>query len=695
MTTFDRFNIIDNNLELIDKSAIKSKVDNYFENYINTDMKVLIPDFINQILWFKKIEKDEIVSSINSYIKNHLISRRNHIRSQIKKDNFSLSIFNNFLNTFFQKTKYFNNIIALPNNEIIKETIHQLINLVISDSIIVLFIEEQIVAFDIDSKKYIEELFTFMNRLSKYDNKEAFSKFTKIISNAYKTNIIIPSTDVPLPNNLKTVYNLYESIQYCRKINEYYNFTKEDINIMNYPIIMNYLIEFIQKSTLVEIEYTFSQIGNELKNIVLSKKFDNKNEYLKTIAENIIALINKTLKSNDLNTTDNIAMKIINLLKYMEILIKDPTHIEIINQTISNVLADDKVQDLILKKINQLIRDSKINEIQSILKFIVNIKDKDKFIFKYYQYLIQRQMETFSQLDFTKTNEQFLKLIEIENKIYEFLKTNFDGKLHNKISKVITDTKSSYENNLFFHNAENNKIVDTCKLHVMTTSYSNWGINQTEGLVSDDMIYPIKNTQLGNYLYLFQTTYSLSYDKKRIINWFPHFGEVNITYNHQDIKMLPIQFMILEMFETTENHPIETIMKSAFLSNYTTKFKNDLVGSLVLSGLLKYQGDNLVLTQGNIKNDLIQIFFTTSDYADIWEQQRHDELAHLREDIIKTNINHYVKQRNYNYTDLYDIIKKSIQVFELDKPIFDKSIDYMIKMDYIQLKDNMYEKLIY
>ena len=194
---------------------------------------------------------------------------------------------------------------------------------------------------------------------------------------------------------------------------------------------------------------------------------------------------------------------------------------------------------------------------------------------------------------------------------------------------------------------------------------------------------------------IYEKFYELRYENKRVINWFPHFGEVNISYLDCDIKMLPIQFMVLEMFNVKDSLNLDEVSNATFFTNYTTKFRNDIIGSLVSGGLLKVNHDQLeLMTTKNFKNNLIEIFFTHSDYAAVWEQNRNDELAHTRQEITNTNINHILKQHTRSKQELYDLVKQSIKVFELDQATFDKSVDYMVSMDYIKFNDH-YVKILY
>jgi len=234
---------------------------------------------------------------------------------------------------------------------------------------------------------------------------------------------------------------------------------------------------------------------------------------------------------------------------------------------------------------------------------------------------------------------------------------------------------------------------------VMTTSYSNWDVNQTEGIVTNNIVESIKQTQLGKHLRNYQLYYELRYSNKRIINWFPHFGEVSITYANQNLSMLPIQFMVLEMFNDVDCLELGQVQKARFFSNYTEKFRSDIIGSLVAAGLFKIKGDTLcLLSTGTFKTNLIEVFLTNSDYGSVWEQQRKEEIVHTREEVTNSVINSILKDKNraIGRDELFELVKSAIRVFELEANVFTRSIDYMCKQDYIKPDETgNYQKLFY
>lgn len=690
MSIYDKFGIIENHLMSEDKKNIATKIENYFENYLSSDMKILVSDYVNQVIWFEGINLENFSMNVDSYLKNYLIQRRNNMRTFIKKENFELSHLNKFLKNFIGKLEYLNNIIKSSDDRVIKEGIKQLTNLIISDSFILLFIEEQIAPLNRELVSEIQTLVTLVKQLSKYDGFETFNKIIMTFANIFIKKIV-EMEEPPLPENIKRVQKLDETIKFCQRVKEYFKFMSGDIDRINqqiYSLIIENLAVIIKNNTLDEIEFVFENTWNDINNLITETNFDGKDGLLSNISTEIINLVDRSLKSQNPGDT----FKIINVLKYADSVVNQSTHKEIINQKISTTLSSEELVENIQINIDSLIRESKVQDVIKLLNFVSNIKDKDMFVTKYYQYLIKRLMEKIS--DFRAYNTVPKEYLTTEKRVFDFLKTKFGDKLVYKISKVIIDTEFSFEDNFNFNKIKMDGFVNN--MIVITTSLNNWDVNQNEGLVNSKMIESIRNTQLGKYLRNYQKYYELRYCNKRIINWFPHFGEVNITYLGKEIKMLPIQFMVLEMFNDVNRQPVKDVMASQFFSNYTSKFTNDIIGSLVSSGLFKMNNDSMVLTSSdNFNTNLIEVFFNTSDYANIWEQRRKDELALSREEIVCANINQQVKTQPMTKTQLFDSLVKVIEVFELDELIFNKALEHMCEMDYVKFNGESYEKIIY
>lgn len=682
--------IIENHLINETTKTVTSKIENYFENFITSDVKVLVPEYIEQSLYFNKIDIEELRINIQLFIKNYLIQRRNNIRTFIKKESIELNNITKFLKDFIFKIQYINNLLKIDQS-LLKNCYALLHNLIITDSIILIYIEEQVLSFNKD----IKELLFFIKKLDYicYDN--MYLKIIKLFGNIYKKKLI-NCDDIPIPINYKRIQKLNNSIKYYNSIYNYYGFIKEyiiELNLPMFKIILEMFIEIIKNNTLEEIEYT---LNNNWQYIQSIKKynFEDKEILMKLISDEMIDRCSKINSSNDIET-------ILKLCKFSSELIKksiyDKYNIYIarISQSIITFFNPDHDELKIINFLNHFI-DNSIKNYQKndantaviISSIIINI---DSFINSYYDFLIKRLVNNLSlniyEFDeYINTEKDNVSLIaKIRNNIFTY-----------KLEKVIDDTFVSYYENKTFNNLSN-KLLKT-SISVLTTSYNNWSFNQTEGLMNSKTMNLISLTELGKYLKYYELYYVEKYKKERVLNWFPHFGEINITYLDKNFKMLPIQFMILEMFTNIDEININNIIKSPILFNYSEKFKMDIINSIIISGLLIIKEDSILISKNlNITNfDLIDIYMNMSEYPNIWEQMKETELVHSREEITNCVINHILKTTSKTKSDLFELTKKDILVFKLNEEIFEKSLKYLIEMDYIILNEkDLYENCLF
>ena len=678
MTLHDKYILIEDHLINEPIKTITDKIENYFENYLSNDINILIPDYINQSIYFNKINIEELKINIETIILNYLKQSRNNIRLFIKKGAFELSNLTKFLKKFLLKLQYINNIIKIEFG------ISQLNNLIISDSIILIFIEEQVITFKHD----IKELLLFIQNIS-FQN-DMFIKIIKLFGGIYKKKII-NNDELPIPINIRRIQKLNNTIQYYHKINNYYKFTKEHIiELQIFKLILEYLIDIIKYNTLYEIEYTFNKIWFFILNTI-QHNFDEKEELIKKISDEII---NRCSIVN-INTIQDVDT-ILKFGKYSSILIKTNFYdkyiifITQISKSIIHFFKEDefKLIDFIIDFMNMSIINDKQDDAVTATGIINNIKNIFIFMNKYYDKLIIRLTNKISL-----PLEEFNKYIQLEKYILLYLCKirHNSSKLINKINKVIYDIETSFNNNYEFNKLSNNLLNKD--ISIITTTY-NWNINQNEGIIDSTIVDLIKETQIGKYLKYYEIYYTQKYDNKRILNWFPHFGEINITYLNQKIKMLPIQFIIIEMFNDIDEISFQNIITSKILINYSDKFKNDILNSIIISGLFIIKNDNIILSTSNtIKNDLIEIFLHTSDYINVWDQIKQKELVYSLLEITNTIINHIIKTCPKIKSELFLLAKEQIKLFQLDEDIFNKSLKYLIEMDYIILNDDKYEKL--
>jgi hypothetical protein len=732
----DKNNIIENLTNNDSKCTIINKINNYFDNYLNRNNKIIIFELINQFIYFqnnccqipnnnKDLLSTEIVNNLNDLIKNFLIDRRNSIRILIKKNNYNFYNLNKFIKEFLIKIDYINDILklkylddshtlnntlsgeSLKINNITNFSIEYLSQFIISDSIILLFIENQIILFSKNNNKEIEIFFSLIKKICYYDNKKLYNYIIKILCNILNKEIIIQNSN-PLPNNLKNINKLNTDIIYYDKIIKYFKYIKNDLIYNIIPNIFNNFINIFKFNSLYEIEYVTNNISSELKNI-FANKYDNKDLLKNMLITEICFLIKKTFSFEIINNENSeqgsidelniMIITLINILNNTNLLLDNYLNMNnnlIINE-MNQFINNDILLNAIYNRINLLIINNDINEIYKLLSFVIKIKDKDIIINKYKEFLTKRLLFNYSK--FYPHFPELIDYITIEEKIFNSIKTKFHNKSIYKIGKMIDDIRNSIIHNIELKNYEiiNDKFLDNINnICIVNLSYEIWNINYSDYIIGNKILNDYKNTSniLIQYILKYNNIYSSEYDNKRFLNWYLHYGEVDITYLNQNLIMLPIQYMVLEMFTNQNEISLDIIYSSYFFENYPTQFKKDIINSLIRSKLFNIKNNNLILaTNGIFVQNLVMLFTHESEFM---SNKKLEELALTHNDIVISNINHILKINSLAYDELFDVIKNKIIVFNMDKKIFETAINYMIDKDYIILnKNNLYEKIYY
>jgi hypothetical protein len=612
---------------------------------------------------------------------------------------------NKLIKLYFTKVIYINNILKfesentseqvicpLENDQnilsnFIKVCILYLTEYIIFDPIIENFIENNIINFVKSS--HIKILIDTLSDYVLFDNYCLYKSFIKKIGLIFKkeTSIILDTTD-PVPNNLKLIVKLNNIINYYRKIETNYYYISNDIK---YYVILNIytiFLDLFENNTISDISFVFDIIWSQLQ-LIFHYDFENKeNVRLEFITQIIKHIKNIAICSNNKNDI----LCLINILKHVDLYIQNIivnkdiliSGKEIVIEEFNKLFESDDNFDIIFNIINDEILNLNEHIVTKILNYIVKINNQEKIVTKYYDYLVKRLFHYILLPD----TQKYLKL---EYKFYNILKSNILFKLIYKIQKVIHDTELSLKCNIeyFEKNYQFNK-----KYTTIITSYNIWPINYSDGLLTPNLLYNIDASLLGKYILEYDKYYTEKYNNKKLI-WFPHYGEINITYLNQTLIMLPIQFMIIEMFTNT-NIILETeIISASFLTNYSDKFKNDLLHSIILSKVLIKDKDNIILCTNkdiHFKNNLIEIFYTESKY---YYEQKQADLSFKYVDITVANINHVLKYFKLNYDDLFNQVKTNITVFSLTKETFDNALKYMFESDYIKYNNSLYEKIYY
>jgi hypothetical protein len=258
----------------------------------------------------------------------------------------------------------------------------------------------------------------------------------------------------------------------------------------------------------------------------------------------------------------------------------------------------------------------------------------------------------------------------------------FGEKHIKKLTKIITD----YQNSLLDYNNYNS--INQNKLEVVTTSYSNWDINWSNGFVNANSY--TSSSLLGHYIETYNKFYQKRYKDKRKLVWLPQYGEIEIEYAGNKITLLPIQLMVLELFENKETLEEKFILNQPFFSNYSEQYKNDILRTFESSGILVHSNSNYILTTNILKTNLINLIGSPVNSITVY-----NDLALTRKYITCTWINSWLKKTALTYEQLFTQLSKDILLFTLTRELLNETIDWMIENDYIRLENNMYNKIYY
>jgi len=649
----DKFNVIKNH-NFMHTNYIEI-LKNYLENFLESEINIYHPEYIYQIIYSNIVKNNEVADKYLEVINDYITNIIDTLIKKIKSSKFSIKSLNNFLLKFNNKNNIICDILLISKNI----SNMSIINL-ITNPVIISFLESNIL--QISDYNEINYLICYIKNISNYH----YTWILKLIGNVYRDNLNI--INIITPEKFKLLYEFNYIVDYYNIISNLYNFLKSDIYIILESInkiLQDKIINYIKISNIGEIIKFIDNKYNIYNKIINND--DSKKEIINYINDKILKI-----KEYDYESVSNI----------LNIIIKCE-NMKILESYILLLFNNDTFCNIILKIIhNEINRNN--NFIKSICSFFIFIKNKDIFYDSYHKLLIQRLLSQQTNVD----NE---KSIIYKLKMYCSIKLLF--KINNVIQDYNLSKNFDYETSSFSN--KNDEVVNKKNINVLITSYSNWDINYNQGYVRIyNNIFDDYKFTLHNYILDYQNYYLIKSNNKRNILWLLQYGTVDITYNSIDIVLLPIQLLVLELFNYKDSILFDTIINQSFFSNYSLKFKNDIIQSLILGNILINKNNILTLSSAkNISNNFIELFINNSIVVNPFINT-DIEIAHTREDIIKSLIFNIVKIEPKNIDELFILLTNKIFQFKVEIEIVNKVIDNMIKLDYIILNDNKYLKKI-
>jgi hypothetical protein len=529
----DKFKIIENPIENLTKDELESEIDNYIENLLLSDEKIIHADFISAVSFFQKdINYTKI---INKHLENYLKQKRLAIRNSIKKGNFDFDSLIKIIENFSEKIMKMYNI---SSDELTKKNSYlQLFEQIISENSLIGFLKSELAIINDNNTKSLSILIKKMREITNFNPETKSYQWLLFLISSSLASTVEENFEktYPVPENYQKIMNISLNAEFCKKIYDYYTFT---MSIIDVNVILSSSVNLLMQ----QIKYIFDNCSLNIINKILKDNY-----YILNIIVNKIDFVfdgkpikelmtNKFFTIIDKKTKDFSSSNLEALKEFTEtfqifekIINNSGTTRDIINNKISLIFSSESTQDFLIELIHQNIIGTKENNLDilsndilsNILGFCSNIKEKDKFIEKYNKYLITRML-----------NEP---IINIEKMYLQNLIEKFGEKLLLKTSKIITDTDNTLKDMNNFKNILTEKTFPYLKdLNVITSSYNNWDINQTEGVINSDLVKPIlekdKISLLTKQLLCYQEFYETRYSNKRKLNWYPHFGEIIFDY---------------------------------------------------------------------------------------------------------------------------------------------------------------------
>lgn len=659
MNILDKFNVI---YPIDDNNDFKEIIKSYLENYLENNDSIFLSEYIYQLIWFNKICSNDLINIYCLTMNKYIINIKQNIQLLYKKRSFTLTKLNNILNDINQKHIRITNIFNITLDK------YLYIDKLLTHPIIINFIESQLYNLNDDILIIIKHILDNINTISNL----SYINFLKIIGSCL-TKQIITINNIYIPSKYKNLYELKNINHHITILYDKFKFTSTNIIYIITPFYNSFIDKLGDTIIFCSIDELLNLLNyNFFNDLIIPEDF--KLSFKKEISAKLLYFI-------------NLELNIDTIYKILKLIIKC-NYLQILESFVIVDLQKKNITAYIIKLIhNYIISD--FEYIIDILKLNIittkNIKDTD--IITYQQNLIIRLLS--QNFDIMKEKHILLELNKILNSKYT-----------HKITKIINDVITS--NNL------NNK---SNEFNTLIVSYDVWDLNNQQttifnnsDIISSNTDYYIFNNNfekkfeldestLTNYLNKFSHYYSEIHSNKKKILWFLHYGQINVTFNNHEIILLPIQLLVLELFENTNTINYNEIIEIYFFKTYSIDFIENIIKSLIIGGILKKINNTITLITEISNINYIDIFNNINNFNMPFNNIQI-ELAHNREDILKCQINHFVKKNNnIHKNELYILLLNNITLFTINDELYNNVLEKMIKLDYIKINNDIVHKL--
>ena len=664
-------------MNIINYTSFNNDLDHILENIIINNITIYNSYVFNHIIYNTSNElSDKVIQIITKYTSSYIKNQRVHFRNLNKKNKLDIKDFNNFFDDCYKLINklngLFQHIKIINSNKIIKKNGsqkwgHGILWTILIDNINNILLNDVVFKYAIiNNIKNIpsNEKNPEMARLCNYMT--VFSQYIKY------NNIHIDILDEAIVNIIEVNLN-------NMTINSIINNNID--NVYKFKKLYKYYFDYYVNYYYITKDYPLTKLKNHIENFI-KNIFENNNigfikNFINIYKKDIVSLINhininNILLSYPINNINNF------IAYYNELytISKDTSDVGlhcIVNDCIKqNTKTYFKTYEDVLHLadlINTDIFNKKITEFYYLLGFNCN---KDEFMMAICQKLMERIIYSYPDNNIESEHFNILQKIFFNDKslLLKYIIIREDYATSSKLWNSLYEKDNTFK--------------------LIITSLDAWKINHTIGYSETIINNEAFTTILCNKMFQYNKMI-VNNDVSSKLIMYPHLGCVDIEIYDKQISVLPAHMFCLELFinpniELSYDYIFEKVKEN--MSNYTNDFIKCIIDSLI--GPILVKKDDLLCIRNDINNVKIDINMICNYKETIIEEMK-EELCHNKIDIIKTNINHFIKLFDKITNDtMYDLVSKNIKLFSVNKKLFDDAIQSLIKHDYIQYNDSNY-----
>ncbi len=702
MALFNDIRTIINPLPKKYYSDVFDNIDSILENIIinassNFTQSVYYNSFIfNHILYSTSetnlIDKDNIKNKILECVKKHLSSsirnQRIHFRELNRKNKLNISDFNIYFDSFYKLLNRLNGMfLHIIDEKKINDKFKWGTSIITNTGIdcVCRFLCEDII-FKSTILKYVNNKLTDKtNDSDMYKLNMYMNIFSDYMVNSNKLNWYEDTFLVALDEAL------VKTIPYITSADM--DAEQNIIDVNNFAIMNKYYNESYKTYYYITKQYTLKLFNIEITNSIKNILSNNDIYFVKEFIVNYKKELGELFKHKSLDIV-------------MILLSFTPSDFQTfisyyfaINAINFNKNDSDYYINLYVKdKVNSSYGSEQIEELANMINSNI-LNNKNENHSDYHHRLYYKLGQYFKNQD-----EYMMVLCQklMERCIYSNVDNDLEVYNYNIMDNIYSDKKILYNYNKILKDKSNSNIYSTPFINFLITSNELWKFNYLTGYTDTIINSEEFTTSICNCIAKYNIN-ETSNNKKLI--GYPHIGFVDITILNSNIIVLPAHMFILEHFNEVSEFSFKLLFDftKINMTNYPNEFIFKLFDSLFISKILIKNDNDVILNKEylsqNNQINVIEIFnFGLNDKKVEIKKKMDSVLAHERDDIIKTNISHFVKIKDYNIDVLFKEIYDNINLFEVTRDMFNKAVESLIKNDYIITStpdSSIIKKLVY